>query len=101
MSDGFSIDRNIWSSVVSKAWTDENFKEKLVSDPGAALAEFGIEVPKGIELNIQENSSYAINFVLPEPPANAKLDLSDGDNIFAGTGQGLPTLCCGTATPSV
>lgn len=101
MSDGFWIDSNSWMSIVSKAWTDENFKEKLVSSPSSALAEFGIEVPKGIELNIQENSSSTVNFVLPEPPANEKLDLDDAPNIFAGTGQGLPTLCCGTSPPSV
>lgn len=99
MSSEFSIDRSVWLSILSKAWTDEHYKEKLINDPNAALAEFNIEIPRGIKLNIQENSETTMHFTLPQPPTNEKLDLGDAPEIFASTG--LPTLCCGTNPPSV
>ncbi len=37
-----------WKKVATKAITDDEFKGKLVKDPVACMAEFGINLPEGI-----------------------------------------------------
>ena len=57
-----------YGKVVAKAWSDEAFKAKLLSDPHAALSEAGIEVPKGITVKVVENTGDTTYLVLPVPP---------------------------------
>lgn len=55
--------------VVLRAWTDPEFKQKLMEDPKAVFSEFGIEVPEdGRDLTVVENGSKKAYFVLPETP---------------------------------
>ena len=62
-----------YGQVVAKAWQDEAFKQRLLSDPQGALAEHGIEVPAGHEVRVVENSDNVTHVVLPAKPR----DLSD------------------------
>lgn len=64
----------IMSAVIRKAWTDEDFKAKLKSDPAAALKEeFGIELEAGIKINVvEETSEKEITLVIPEDPTKEK-----------------------------
>lgn len=56
------------AKVFAKAWSDESFKEKLLSTPRAALAEFGIYFPAGIEVKILEQTDKVMHIVLPLKP---------------------------------
>lgn len=57
--------------VIAKAWTDEGFKKRLMSDPTAVLSEEGVMVPEGIDLRIIEDEPGRKTMVLPPAPNDA------------------------------
>jgi hypothetical protein len=62
---------NSWPTIVARAWSDPVFKDKLLNDPHAALAEFGIKIPGGSELKVIEDTPDTRHLVLPLAPDNA------------------------------
>ena len=78
--------RASYGKVVAKAWSDEGFKSKLLTNPGAALAEAGIDVPAGVTVNVVENTSNTMHLVLPQRPEG---ELSDEvlDKVAGGGSQ--------------
>lgn len=83
-----------FSEVVSKAWSDPNFKKRLMSNPRETLQAAGIKVPPGIRISIVENTDDNVTIVLPRKPSG---ELSDAqlDQISAGggrTGREDPTI---------
>jgi hypothetical protein len=88
-----------WGMLVAKAWSDESLKRRLVKDPAAVLDEHGIEVPRGIELRVVEDTDEVCHLVLPPSPAG---DLSDeeltssiGFDSFSGGCGGCGRCGCG------
>jgi hypothetical protein len=63
-----------WSQIVATAWADEAFKARLLADPRAVLAEYGIEVPDEVELVVSEDTDTVRHLTLPASPAG---DLAD------------------------
>ena len=63
-----------WGMLVAKAWTDDDLKQRLLAEPSAVLAEYGIEVPPGIELRVVEDTNEVCHLVLPASPAGDLLD---------------------------
>ncbi len=61
----------LWAKVVAKAWADETYKKKLISDPVAVLKAEGIEVPQGAQLKVMEDTAALRHLVLPAMPAEA------------------------------
>jgi hypothetical protein len=83
---------NKYHQLVARAWDDLEFKDRLLADPGAVFQEHGIELPRGVEVRVYENTAQAWHFVLP-----AKVtDLSD-DVLRAGemAEDCVCTCCCG------
>ena len=62
-----------YGQVVARAWRDEAFKQRLLSDPAGVLREEGIEVPAGQQVRLVENTDQVLHLVLPQKPR----DLSD------------------------
>ena len=64
----------VWSQIVARAWCDEGFMKRLLSDPRAVLAEHDLEVPPGTEVRLSsEHDAYrwvdldtATNLIKPE-----------------------------------
>jgi hypothetical protein len=50
----------LWSQVVARAWCDQEFKERLLSDPRNALAEHGMDVPEGTEVQVVEGAEVKV-----------------------------------------
>ncbi len=50
--------------ILSRAWSDRDFKDRLLSDPRAALVEVGIAIPANIEVAILENTERTTHLVL-------------------------------------
>jgi phage terminase large subunit-like protein len=48
-----------------RIWSDEALKNRLLSDPKPVLAEFGLDVPDSLSVQVHENTPQLINFVLP------------------------------------
>ncbi len=57
------------AQIISKAWQDPAFKQKLLSDPHSALAEAGVQVPAGTNIQVHENTPTTTHLVLPQAPA--------------------------------
>ena len=57
------------SKVIARAWQDPAFKQKLVSNPSAALADEGIQVPAGHTVQVHENTANVTHIVLPAAPS--------------------------------
>jgi len=75
--------QKIWAKVMAKAWSNPEFKERLLKDPKGVLESHGIEIPAGTQVEISENTSDRIHLSLPEKPSGelsekALMDLSAG-----------------------
>ncbi|MCP3943441.1 MAG: NHLP leader peptide family natural product precursor [Desulfobacteraceae bacterium] len=57
--------KKAYGKLVAKAWDDDDFKAKLLSDPKKIFKENGIEVPENMRINIVENKKDLVNVVLP------------------------------------
>ena len=68
-----------WDKIVVRAWKEEDFKQRLIDEPNAALAEMGFTVPKGTNFVIVENTGDRKHIVLPAAPS--------GDVSVAEVGQ--------------
>jgi hypothetical protein len=63
------------AQLIAKAWADDNFKTKLLSDPAAVLKAEGVELPAGMGIQAVEDTQAVHHLVIPAKPA----DLSDDD----------------------
>ena len=52
------------AQVVARAWSDPEYKERLLADGRAAIAEFGFTDPHGAELMVTENTDDVHNMVV-------------------------------------
>ncbi len=82
--------------VIKKAWSDEAFKAKLLSNTMAALKENGIAIPEGVTVKAVENTDKVFYLIIPPKPGVR--ELSDEDlNKAAGGTWGVCSECCGQA----
>ncbi|MHA6532867.1 NHLP leader peptide family RiPP precursor [Paenibacillus sp. BAC0078] len=59
------------NQVIQKAWEDPGFKQRLLTDPKAALKEaLGINLPDHITLKTVEEGSNEFYLVIPPSPAS-------------------------------
>jgi hypothetical protein len=74
----------LFSQIVATAWCDAGLMKRLRTDPRAALAEHGLEVPEdtevkvldGPEVEVVEVSATERHFILPASPPD---ELTDED----------------------
>ena len=75
---------------------DEEYRSRVESDPHAALAEKGVDVPPGYEVRIVVNTKDT--FYIPFPP-DPNTDLSDEDLSIVAGGKSASTIgSAGTAS---
>ncbi len=87
------------AQVIARAWSDPDFKARLLSDPKVVLVGYGIDLPTGLNLKIVENTADTIHFVLPATPSQAG-DLSDADLETLAGGKKRPTFDLAYAPPA-
>jgi hypothetical protein len=58
-----------WSQIIARAWADEAFKNRLMSEPQAVLRDHGIEVDDGVQVNVHEETDKVRHLILPPNPA--------------------------------
>ena len=66
----------VWSQIVARAWCDEGFMNRLLSDPRSVLAENDLEVPPGTEVEVvlgtevrvDDTDNVVRRFILPVGP---------------------------------
>ena len=71
-------ERNKLAKLFAACWKDDALKQRFMSDPGAVLAEYGMDVPDGIDVNVVENTDNTVHITMPAPPSGG-MDLSDDE----------------------
>ena len=67
---------NKMNTLIAACWKDDALKQRFLSDPHAVLAEHGMDVPEGINVNVVENTDNTVHITMPAAPT-ANADLSD------------------------
>jgi len=69
----------IQSALIAKAWTDEEFKQELLSDPkGVIERELGTELADGVQVQILEETPTTFYLSIPvKPSVGVEGELSD------------------------
>ena len=57
-----------FSQIIARAWTDEEFKARLLREPAQVLRENGISLPDDVEVRVVENTRNVIHLVIPPRP---------------------------------
>ncbi len=65
--------------LIARAWADQEFKARLLKDPGNAAKECSIAVPDNLNLRVHVNSSSEFHIVIPEPPYDLELANAGAD----------------------
>jgi len=65
--------------IIAKCWSDEGFKQKLLSDPAATLKAEGVALPDGLSVKALENTDKVFHLVIPAKPEGLSDVLSDED----------------------
>jgi hypothetical protein len=94
MIASISEDR-VWSQIVAKAWCDEQFLQRLLSEPRAVLAEHDLNVPDNTAVDVVLGADVQIcrtdaarRFVLPATPPDELIeeDLGGGPVSYCYSG---------------
>ena len=52
--------------VIARIWSDTSLKAKLIANPKSVLADYGLEFPSSVEVQVHENTASLMNYVLPQ-----------------------------------
>lgn len=74
-----------FGKVVATAWSDEDYKARLLSDPAAVLSEAGIELESGVTIEVVEDTASVRHLVLPAAPAEGELSEDALEQVAGGT----------------
>lgn len=81
---------NQMGEVILKAWTDEDFKQRLIADPATVLQQSGVEVPPGVSVKVLEDTDEVNYFVVPTPPADLEIsDFQSADSTWCWSANAL------------
>ena len=83
---------NKMNTLIAACWKDDALKQRFLSDPHAVLAEHGMDVPEGINVNVVENTDTTVHVTLPAAPEGHG-DLSDAELENAAGGHSNMTDC--------
>ncbi len=64
--------KEVQSKVIARAWKDEEFCKKLLTNPKEALKEFGIDLPENVHITAVQEEANHLYFVLPQLPVQAE-----------------------------
>lgn len=79
------------AKAIALAWKDHAYKNKLMNNPHAALAEVGFSVPNSTIVKVFENERQLQHLVLPEAPRNAAALTTEELELIARRVYGLAT----------
>ena len=94
------------SRLVARAWLDEEFKQRFISEPAAVLAENNLAVPEGVQVRVNEGVSVGsitslgagldsdVVYEIPLPPKPEELEDTQIRSWAAGSEiEGRVALC--------
>jgi hypothetical protein len=78
------------SQITAKAWSDGDFKKRLLSEPVAVLKEYGLTLPPDVSVKVLEDTDTLYHFSLPPKPTDGELSEEDLAAV-AGGAMAAPT----------
>jgi hypothetical protein len=98
-----------YAKLLSNAWADDAYMQRVRSDPVQALEEVGLSVPSGTKITVSDSkgdgtlddqielwekgiSSGDITLYVPEAPKVDTAELSEGE--LEGVAGGADSYCC-------
>jgi len=73
------------AKAIARAWTDADYRAKLLSDTHAALAESGVAVPAGTTVKVMENTAETQHLVVPVAPDDAgEISMNELEKVAGG-----------------
>ena len=79
-------ERNQLAELFAACWKDDILKQRFMNDPKQVLAEYGMDVPDGMDVKVVENSDNCVHITMPMAPGGHH-DLSD-EELSAAAGGG-------------
>ena len=79
-------ERNQLAELFAACWKDEALKARFMNDPKAVLAEYGMNVPDGMDVKVVENSDNTVHITMPMAPGGHH-ELSDEELSAAAGGN--------------
>jgi hypothetical protein len=73
----------VWGKIIKKAWTDEAFKQRLLSHPHDVIKEYKIEIPPNVNIKIVEAPLNTKLILLP-PKQKEEIQEEELDKISGG-----------------
>lgn len=77
--------QNELNRILTRSATDAEFRQKLISDPHAALAEAGQSVPRSMDIRFVENQHDATIVLPPFMDADAELSEKELESVAGGS----------------
>jgi hypothetical protein len=65
-----------YGKVIAKAWSDGDFKKRLLANPAEVLKSEGLKVPPGVQVKVVESTDELFHIILPPKPRE---ELSEED----------------------
>jgi len=89
-----------WGQIVARAWTDDDFKQRLFADPAKTLQEYDLTPPAGCRIKVfddpdpvPKDAEGVLHLVVPSKPS--AMDLSE-EVLVSGFGPVAANYCgCG------
>ena len=76
---------NKMNTLIAACWKDDALKQRFLSDPHGVLAEHGMDVPEGMNVNVVENTDNTVHVTLPAAPVElAELSDEELENAAGG-----------------
>lgn len=77
------------AEIISRAWSDDAFRSQLETDPKAALAAVGLDVPSDFNVIVENEPTDVLHLTVPSKP-NVTEELEDAELVaVAGGSPGL------------
>jgi len=57
----------VMQDIFERVWSDEALKNNLLNNPKQVLAEIGVKLPDSVTVQVHENTSSLVNYILPDP----------------------------------
>lgn len=82
---------DIETGLTERAWRDPDFASLLTSDPAAALAQIGVELPAGVRVDVRIQDPNTLYYLIPpatdpgcahEPDVVTQMDLWGSGDTF-------------------
>ena len=82
------------AKIIAKAWADDDYKQRFISDPAAVLREEGADVPEGMTFKVLEAKENESWIILPPKPAEADMFEEVEERLAAYLKPPSIIMCC-------